>query len=370
MLRFLLPAFALASALLVLFAGALSDHGSYKTADTARRWPSGAPDQAAVQPDSHQPPSAASQPGGQAAQQQPAPELLQRQVQTLQDQATALQQQLAQRSQELDQQTQKLERRAPEPQTAQADTDKVTLGPEPLKELQHQGDDGNQQQLATRSEEPDRPKQTLDQHRQQLDQRNVSTEAGPAEAERLRQVIDALRQQNKAAETNLARRRTEEASLTRQQQAKPQQLAAKAQPQLPAPPMPAAPAAGFADAGVPVQQPPVQQLMTARQWLAAGRPDEARRLLARVQTQLVLQPVTPDAPEAGGTSASAGEVGNAIRWLDIGAPRQAMQAINKAIDGSSGSAGPVRAWSGYPAKVSSGYSQPYGAGTYWTGERP
>ncbi len=242
-----------------------------------------------------------------------------------------------------------------------------TLAPEPPKEL-HQSDDAKPQQLATRSEGPNCPDQAPDRS-QQLDQRSVSTEAGPAEAERLRQVIDALRQQNKAAETNLARRRTEEASLTRQQQAKPQQLAAKAQPQSPAPAMSAPPAAG-ADAGLPVQQPPVQQLMTARQWLAAGRPDEARRLLARVQTQLVLQPVTPDAPEARGTSASAGEVGNAIRWLDIGAPRQAMQAINKAIDGSSGPAGPVRAWSGYPANVSSGYSQPYGAGTYWTGDHP
>jgi hypothetical protein len=55
-------------------------------------------------------------------------------------------------------------------------------------------------------------------------------------------------------------------------------------------------------------------------------------------------------------------VGNAIRWLDIGADGQAMQAINQAIEATSGSARRVRAWSGYPVGIYSGYSQPYTPG--------
>ena len=109
--------------------------------------------------------------------------------------------------------------------------------------------------------------------------------------------------------------------------------------------------------------------MTAKQWLAAGRPDEARRLLAIVQTQLVLQPVTPDAPEAHGTSVPAGDVGNAIRWLDLGANRRAMQAINRAIEDSNGPVSTVRAWSGNPIGIYSGYSQPYATGSYGTADR-
>jgi hypothetical protein len=114
---------------------------------------------------------------------------------------------------------------------------------------------------------------------------------------------------------------------------------------------------------------PAQNLMTARKLLAAGKPDEARRLLAMVQTQLVLQPVTPDAPDAQGSSVSAGDVGNAIRWLDLGAGRQAMQAINQAMQAINPAAGDgngpvstVRAWSGYPIGVISGYTQPFDPG--------
>ena len=42
-----------------------------------------------------------------------------------------------------------------------------------------------------------------------------------------------------------------------------------------------------------------------------------------VQTQMVLRPVTPDRPVAEGGNPSATDVGNAIRWLDIGASGQA-----------------------------------------------
>jgi hypothetical protein len=50
------------------------------------------------------------------------------------------------------------------------------------------------------------------------------------------------------------------------------------------------------------------------------------------QTQMVLRPVTPDHPLAEGGNPSATDIGAAIRWLDIGAEGQAMQAINRAIN--------------------------------------
>ena len=97
-------------------------------------------------------------------------------------------------------------------------------------------------------------------------------------------------------------------------------------------------------------QPPASpQLLTARQWLATGRPDEARRVLAMVQTRMVLQPVTPDRPAAEGSNPSATDVGNAIRWLDIGANGQAMQAIDRAI-GNANAPVSAQPWSGYPRR--------------------
>jgi hypothetical protein len=102
--------------------------------------------------------------------------------------------------------------------------------------------------------------------------------------------------------------------------------------------------------------------MTARQWLAVGRPDEARRMLAMVQTQMVFQPVTPDRPDAQGGNPAATDVGNAIHWLDMGANGQAMQAISRAIDSSNNPNPPARAWSGYPAPAMPGNSQPFSPG--------
>ena len=93
-----------------------------------------------------------------------------------------------------------------------------------------------------------------------------------------------------------------------------------------------------------------QQLQAARQWLSVGRPDEARRVLAMVQTQMVFQPVTPDHPVASSSNPSATNVGDAIRWLDMGATGQAMQSITRAInETNAGDGGLARAWSGYPA---------------------
>jgi signal transduction histidine kinase len=364
MLRFLLPAFALMGALLVLFAGALSDRvGSYGPAGNAVRVGSGASDRTREQPraDNWQTVPIASQPEPQAAQPQAARDALQHQVQSLQQQATTLQQQLAQRSQELDQRNQELDRRSREIQAAQAEADKLRQGAATLRQ-QQQADETKERQLAARADELNHRTQELDQRKQQLDQRSHDTEAAQAEADRLRQVIDALRQQSKAEEATLARQKAEDASLTRQK-AKQQQLVATAAPQPAAPPKRAEPSTGPTDAGSPAQH-----LAAAKQWLAAGRPDEARRLLAMVQTQLVLQPVTPDAPQARGASAPAAEVGNAIRWLDIGAVGQATQAIDLAIQATNGSVGRVRAWSGYPVGIYSGYSQPYRPGFDGSGD--
>jgi hypothetical protein len=54
--------------------------------------------------------------------------------------------------------------------------------------------------------------------------------------------------------------------------------------------------------------------------------------LAMDQTQMVLRPVTPHQPVAEGGHPSATDVGAAIRWLDMGASSQAMQAISRAIN--------------------------------------
>ena len=92
-----------------------------------------------------------------------------------------------------------------------------------------------------------------------------------------------------------------------------------------------------------------QQLQAARQWLSVGRPDEARRVLVMVQTQMVFQPVTPDQPVA--RAQSVGDyVGDAIHWLDMGVTGQAMQSISRAMnEANAGGGGFVPAWSAYPA---------------------
>jgi hypothetical protein len=76
---------------------------------------------------------------------------------------------------------------------------------------------------------------------------------------------------------------------------------------------------------------PRMQLMNARQALMGGRSEDARRMLALAQTQMVFQPVTPDQPDAAGGNVAATEVGYAIRWLDIGNPTLALQQISVAL---------------------------------------
>jgi hypothetical protein len=187
--------------------------------------------------------------------------------------------------------------------------------------------------------------------------------------------MDALREQ----------RQSEEASLAHQRAAAQQQvaMAASARPAAPRPappparPTPVQPPARPVSLQEPTQpmptpQPPQlmpapsasQQLQTARQWLSAGRPDEARRVLAMVQTQMVFQPVTPDQPAAQGGNPSATDIGDAIRWLDMGASGQAMQSITRAIDDANLASRPVRAWSGYATGAPSGSVPPP---SYYTG---
>jgi hypothetical protein len=73
---------------------------------------------------------------------------------------------------------------------------------------------------------------------------------------------------------------------------------------------------------------PSADLMTARQLLVSGRTEEARNLLVRAQTQLVFQPVAPDRPTPEGGNVAATRIGGAIRLLDEGNTRGAVQAIN------------------------------------------
>lgn len=355
MLRFLLPTFALTGALLVLFAGAISDRlGSLGLPDTTPRFAAKPSEQSlAPAPDLQQrqePRGPGQEP--QISQQQAAPAPPRREVVALQQQATELQQQLAQRSQQLEQETQQLQQKTRDAETAQAEADRLRQAMDAARQQRQAADGAKVAQLSARAAELDRRSQELNDRKRDLDQRGRDADAAQAEADRLRQVIDALRQQNKAEQAPVVHQKTEDASLVRQKPKQQQSPTTPSQEPLRAQRRPS-------EAAVPGRQ-----LVTAKQWLAAGRPDEARRLLATAQTEMVLQPVTPDAPDAQGGSASASEVGNAIRLLDIGANRQAMEAINRAIEAASGSVGRVRAWSGYQSDSYSGYSQPFGPRYY------
>ena len=184
-----------------------------------------------------------------------------------------------------------------------------------IAELQRQSAD-LQDQIAQRSTE--------------LEGRSRDVASARAESESLQHSIDALNGQQKSEEEALARLKAQEKQLT-----------APPTSRRPAP-RPLSPST----TQVPASS-SAQQLMAARQWLEAGRSDEARRMLAMVQTQMVLQPVTPDRPSAEGNNPSAADVGNAIRWLDIGATGQAMQAIDRAVSAVQSSGLPDRRRPGY-----------------------
>lgn len=211
-------------------------------------------------------------------------------------------------------------------------------------------DDTLQSQLAEHRKE-------LAQSAQELAQRQQDVDAARAEAVHSRQVVETLREQQ-----------AKEESLTPQKV--PRQQTAAAVPARPAGPktnplqsQPVVARQPRQSTATPRSLPPIlapepmqampapsaaQQLQAARQWLSVGRPDEARRVLVMVQTQMVFQPVTPDQPVARSSNRSATNVGNAIRWLDMGAIDQAMQSITRAMN-ETNAVGFVPAWSGYPA---------------------
>jgi hypothetical protein len=192
--------------------------------------------------------------------------------------------------------------------------------------------EGLQRQVAELQRQSAELQEQVTQRSQELEQRTREAAAASADADKLQTSVAALRQQH--------------ASLTtRQKQAVA--TARAAAPRSAASAIQAAPAASAQ-----------QQLLTARQWLAAGRPDEARRVLAMVQTQMVLQPVTPDRPAADGGNASAGDVGKAIRWLDIGANGQALQAIDHAVAGARSAAAREQSWPAYSGAPRGAYGVP------------
>ncbi len=330
MWRFVLPALAMMGALLVLFAGALGD---------LRSWPEvsrGATSiMAAVTPDQAPSPvpstPSAQLPAPPGPAQQAASDASQRQVSWLQQQASVLQTQIDQRKQELDQRTQEVNQ---------------------IK-----------QQLSQSTQELNQRTQDLNQRKQQIAQQSHEVDALRGEADKLRKSLEALHQQQQRAAQEAAQARQK----TQDQQLAVAIQSAGANQSRPSPVRrPGSPDQQVAS-NTPAMQPMLrpsasQQLMTARQWLAAGRPEQARRVLAVVQTQMVFQPVTPDQPVEQEGNASATYVGDAIRWLDRGANGQAMAAINRAIAGIGN--GLPNAWAGYPAEGPSSYVQTARTGYY------
>jgi hypothetical protein len=443
MWRFLLPAFAMMGALLVLFAGALSNLQSLPSLSDRDVALVGDPAPRRMPPPSSPSPLPAEQSRTlAAADQQATRDALQRQIDDLLRQDSALQVQIAQHKQELaqrpeqkppasvtaDQQAtrdalqrqiddlrrqgsslqagitdlqrqdsalqgqiaqhkQELAQRTAEDRSTSAAAERAARDSlqHQVADLQRQAAELQQQDSAIRgqiaqhtqevaqlTQDLTQRSQEVAQRTQELAQRTHDLDVARAEADRLQKGIDALREQ----------RQSEEASLVRQKAAAQQQVAMAVSAR-PAAPKPAPPPARPTPAQpvslqqptqpMPSPQPPQfmpaasasQQLQTARQWLSAGRPDEARRVLAMVQTQMVFQPVTPDQPAAQGANPSATDIGDAIRWLDMGASGQAMQSITRAIDDANVAGRPVRAWSGYPTGAPSGNVPP--PPSYYTG---
>ena len=72
-------------------------------------------------------------------------------------------------------------------------------------------------------------------------------------------------------------------------------------------------------------------LVTAREMLMAGRLEEARDLLIRVQTRLVFAPVTPDTPDRNDINPMASRVNAAIRAIHAGNQQAAIQTLDGLI---------------------------------------
>jgi hypothetical protein len=228
-------------------------------------------------------------------------------------------------------------------------------------------------QIADLQRQDDALQHQIAAHKQELAERTHELDVARAEADNLRQGLDTLRRQRQAEEASLAldrlrqsfdtyrqQRQADDASGARRQTQEQQQAATAAAARTAASkpvPQPAQPVSTRqpgqpTPTTQPAQPMPAEQLQTAQQWLSAGRPDEARRVLVMVQTQVVFQPGTPDRPDAQVSNPMMTDVGDAIRWLDEGAGGQAMQSITRAIDDANpGGPAPVREGSGYSART-------------------
>jgi hypothetical protein len=308
----------------------------------------------------------------------------------LQRQDSALQNQIAQHKKQVAQRAAESSAVAEQQTTRDALQRQIAGLQRQIADLQRQ-DSSMQSEIAQHRQELTHSSQDLAQRSQDLarstealTQQSRDLEAVRAETDKLRQGIDRLREQRQTEEASLARPKAQEqlAAVTPPRPAPPKPAPRTALPlpvrqptqSTPGAPMPAPQSSQPMSIPQPAQLMPAssaaQQLQTARQWLSAGRPDEARRLLAMVQTQMVFQPVTPDQPSAQGGSPSATDIGDAIRWLDMGASGKAMQSITRAIGNANPPAsanlagntrpagGPVRAWSGYTADTPSGAVPP------------
>jgi hypothetical protein len=161
----------------------------------------------------------------------------------------------------------------------------------------------------------------------QIAQRSYDIGVTRAETVGLRQGLEAMRAVTGALRQQ---RQAEEAVLARDRRPPAPRPASLPPPLAPAPTHPAA-----------------QQLLYAQQWLAAGRPAEARQILATTETQIMRRPVTAYSV-AEDSNPFATDIGAAIRWLDIGARGQAMQAISRAINHANAAEPPPQPWFGYP----------------------
>ena len=167
----------------------------------------------------------------------------------------------------------------------------------------------HRQELAQSAQEPVRRTHDLDP---------VQAEANKLRQQRdtedVRRAIDGLRQ---AKLSPPPKAQEQQAAVASSRPADPIRLPGQVEPNLP----PAQPVLASSTS---------QRLQSAQQLLSAGRPGEARRVLAMVQTQMIFGPVHQPAAQGGNTSPS--DVGDAIRWLDMGASDRAMQSVTRAID--------------------------------------
>jgi hypothetical protein len=151
-----------------------------------------------------------------------------------------------------------------------------------------------------------------------------SVKAAPAEPDARETVLARLRRgvESRAGGVQLASAATRQATADATRQA-------------------AADATRQAASDAPGAPSPRQRLMDARTLLAAGRTDEAQRLLEQAQVQLVFRPVSPSAGIAVSGSVAAGQVAEALSMLGAGDVLHAIRYINLAVAQADRSPAPV-----------------------------